>query len=162
MRLYVSVAFVAALMMLLFYVRDALGQQSPTAAAAPPALEEDGNAPERPQDGLPPFFARLPGCRSADILAVEVEDHYVRAHLAEGSRLLLMRMSDAIAELEGYPGAQVHRSWWVASHAVREVQGTARSRRLVLRNGLTVPVARTRLAEVERLVEARRPRRPAS
>jgi hypothetical protein len=33
-----------------------------------------------------------------------------------------MRLSDAVAELEGIEGAQTHRSWWVAKMAVEGAQ----------------------------------------
>ena len=43
-------------------------------------------------------------------------------------------------------GLQVHRSWWVARDAVRGVQAEWRALSLVLENGLSVPVARSRVA----------------
>ncbi len=92
----------------------------------------------------PAFVDRLPGHLGNDLLALEMEDHYVRAHAAEGSALILMRMRDAVSELAGLEGAQVHRSWWVAETAVRRIGGTGRAPRLELTNGLVVPVARDR------------------
>ena len=38
--------------------------------------------------------------RGAEIFAVEAEDHYLRLHTSRGSDLILMRLSDAVAELE--------------------------------------------------------------
>ena len=90
----------------------------------------------------PRFFDRLPPHLGRELLALEMEDHYVRAHTTAGSALVLMRMRDAVAELDGVEGLQVHRSWWVARAAVeREVQD-GRNLRLRLRNGLEAPVAR--------------------
>ncbi len=55
----------------------------------------------------------------------------------------LMRLSDAIAELQGIEGAQVHRSWWVARTAIVEaVRGDGRAT-LTLKDGAEVPVSRT-------------------
>jgi DNA-binding LytR/AlgR family response regulator len=77
-----------------------------------------------------------------------MEDHYVRAHGPEGSALILMRMRDAVAELDGMAGLQVHRSWWVAREAVERVEKEGDRVRLRLVNGMTVPVARSQIGAV--------------
>jgi DNA-binding LytR/AlgR family response regulator len=89
------------------------------------------------------FPARLPPrLRGAAIRAVQAEDHYLRIHTDRGSDLILMRLSDALDELEGLEGAQTHRSWWVARDAVRDVvRGDGRAT-LTLEGGLTAPVSR--------------------
>lgn len=90
----------------------------------------------------PRFFDRLPAELGTDLVALEMEDHYVRVHTALGSDLVLMRMRDAIAELGDLEGAQVHRSWWVARGAVEDVRRDGRNVRLVLPRGLEAPVSR--------------------
>ena len=89
------------------------------------------------------FPDRLPlKLKGAEIRAVQSEDHYLRVHTDRGSDLILMRLSDALDELEGLEGAQTHRSWWVARAAVRDVaRGDGRAT-LSLEGGLTVPVSR--------------------
>ena len=89
------------------------------------------------------FPDRLPGrLKGAMIHAVQAEDHYLRIHTDRGSDLILMRLSDALEELEGLEGAQTHRSWWVAKSAVKEVaRGDGRAT-LALEGGLTAPVSR--------------------
>lgn len=91
----------------------------------------------------PPATA-VPGDVALDgnILALQMEDHYVRVHRPTGSELILMPMSRAI-DCVGVEGLRTHRSWWVASHAVAGVEGNARSMRLLLSNGLVAPVARS-------------------
>ena len=93
----------------------------------------------------PKFLERLPPkLRGAEIWAVEAEDHYLRLHTSKGQDLILMRLADAIAELQGIEGAQVHRSWWVARSAITEaVRGDGRAT-LTLKDGAEVPVSRTR------------------
>jgi DNA-binding LytR/AlgR family response regulator len=59
-----------------------------------------------------------------------------------------MRMRDAVAELDGVPGLQVHRSWWVAGEAVERVEKEGERMRLRLVNGMTVPVARSQAGAV--------------
>jgi hypothetical protein len=90
------------------------------------------------------FIERLPlHLRAARLIAVQAEDHYLRVHTDLGSDLILMRLSDAVAELDGLEGAQTHRSWWVAKDAVRGVtRGDGRAT-LVLEGGLTAPVSRS-------------------
>jgi LytTr DNA-binding domain len=91
----------------------------------------------------PKFLDRLPlKLRGAEVWAVEAEDHYLRLHTSEGQDLILLRLSDAIGELEGIEGAQVHRSWWVARAAITEaVRGDGRAT-LTLKDGAEVPVSR--------------------
>lgn len=95
-----------------------------------------GTAPARFLDRLPP---RL---RGATLHAVQAEDHYLRLHTDRGSDLILMRLSDAVAELEGLEGAQTHRSWWVARDAVRDVKRSDGRAALSLEGGLVAPVSR--------------------
>lgn len=95
-----------------------------------------GQAPARFLDRLPPKL------RGARLIAVQSEDHYLRLHTDRGSDLILMRLADALGELEGLEGAQTHRSWWVARDAVRDVaRGDGRAV-LTLEGGLSVPVSR--------------------
>ena len=94
-----------------------------------------------------PVAARFPDrlplkLRGAAIYAVQAEDHYLRVHTDRGSDLILMRLSDALEELDGLEGAQTHRSWWVARGAVRAVaRGDGRAT-LSLEGGVTAPVSR--------------------
>jgi hypothetical protein len=92
----------------------------------------------------PKFLDRLPlKLRGAEVWAVEAEDHYLRLHTSKGQDLILMRLSDAIGELEGIEGAQAHRSWWVARDAITgAVRGDGRAT-LTLKDGSEVPVSRT-------------------
>ena len=94
-------------------------------------------------EGPPRFFDRLPPrLRGAAIHAVQAEDHYLRIHTDRGSDLILMRLSDAVTELEGLEGAQTHRSWWVARDAVQDVKRGDGRATLTLDGGLVVPVSR--------------------
>ncbi|MBN9465716.1 LytTR family DNA-binding domain-containing protein [Brevundimonas sp.] len=89
------------------------------------------------------FLQRLPArLRGATLHAVQAEDHYLRLHTDRGSDLILMRLSDAVEELEGLEGAQTHRSWWVAREAVRGVERGDGRAVLTLEGGLRAPVSR--------------------
>jgi DNA-binding LytR/AlgR family response regulator len=89
------------------------------------------------------FLERLPPrLRGATLHAVQAEDHYLRLHTDRGSDLILMRLSDAVAELEGLEGARTHRSWWVSRDAVRGVSRGDGRAVLTLDGGVSAPVSR--------------------
>lgn len=81
--------------------------------------------------------------RTADILALESEDHYLRVHTSGGEELILMRLSDAMAAVEGLEGLQSHRSWWVARAAIQDAQKSGGRAELTLSTGKTAPVSRS-------------------
>jgi uncharacterized membrane protein YfbV (UPF0208 family) len=90
------------------------------------------------------FLERLPPrLRGAELHAVQAEDHYLRIHTSRGSDLILLRLADAIAELEGLDGAQTHRSWWVAKAAVQDVRRGDGRAVLLLPAGVEAPVSRS-------------------
>jgi hypothetical protein len=92
----------------------------------------------------PRFLERLPvKLRGAEVWAVESEDHYLRLHTSKGQDLILMRLSDALEELAGIEGAQVHRSWWVARNAIVDARRGDGRATLTLKDGSQVPVSRT-------------------
>jgi hypothetical protein len=117
--------------------------REPGATPQPIDPAPDGTtAPARALSGRPRLYARLSPGFDGDVLALESEDHYVRVHGRRQSELLLMRLRDAITEMDGHPGEQTHRSWWVARDAVSESVGTGRNREIILVNGTRSPVAR--------------------
>ena len=133
---YLNVLVVGGAVTVLFNVLDR-GE-----AEADAGKDEESQDSGRPQPPEIRFLERLPPALGTQLLALEMEDHYVRAHTALGSELVLLRMRDAVAELEGMDGAQVHRSWWVARGAVEEVKRDGRNVRLILETGLEAPVSR--------------------
>ncbi len=90
------------------------------------------------------FYERLPfKFKKANILAINAEDHYLRVHTDNGDTMILMRLYDAIKELEGIEGSQTHRSWWVAKDAISEiVKGDGRIS-FRLKNNEIAPVSRS-------------------
>jgi hypothetical protein len=101
--------------------------------------------PEAIDPSQPPkFLERMPlKLRGAELWAVEAEDHYLRLHTSKGQDLILMRLADAVDELEGIEGAQVHRSWWVARDAIAEARRGDGRATLTLKDGSEAPVSRT-------------------
>jgi len=117
-------------------------------ADAPPEQEQKADAPVTAETASAPcrFLARLPAELGQDIICVRSEDHYVRVYTRTGDDLILLRFSDAVAELadnDALPGMQVHRSWWVADAGRDQVIRDGRKILLSLENGLQVPVSRS-------------------
>lgn len=118
--------------------------------AAPSSSPEVALGP--PVEAVPPvvaFLRRLPTRLGRDLVRVSVYDHYVEAHTRRGHELILIRFADALAELDGYDGLQIHRSHWVARAAVRRVsRGEGRSLSVELDDGTRLPVSRSRESAV--------------
>jgi DNA-binding LytR/AlgR family response regulator len=114
----------------------------PVVAAAPPP--EPVPVPASPN----PLFDQLPPELGSAIIALEMEDHYVRVHTMLGSALVLMRLRDAMGLVADTEGMQVHRSWWVARAAVEDVLRDGRNVRLRLPRGIEAPVARAKVIEL--------------
>jgi hypothetical protein len=106
--------------------------------------------PPAPQaKGEPVILRHLPGRLGRDLIGLQMEDHYVRLHTAEGSTLVLMPLGKAMAAVGDIDGLQVHRSWWVARHAVEGVVEDGRNLRLKLKTGLEAPVSRAHVARLK-------------
>ena len=100
-------------------------------------------------------FLPTPGDRSAafaetevgPVLCLRMEDHYVRVHTLNGSRLVAGPFERVIAGMT-QEGMRVHRSWWVARAAVTGVVADGRNLRLTLRGDLAAPVSRASVARL--------------
>lgn len=139
---YAQTVFIAApLVGAVLWLERSRAEASGTPGSA--RADEPSLAPAAPTDA---GTSGLPTRLRADVLCLQMEDHYVRVHTTEGSELVLMGLGRAMAEVGESRGEQVHRSWWVARSAVRRVEKDGRTATLVLDNGLRVPVARNRVA----------------
>ena len=102
-------------------------------------IDHDGTADTRREQM---FLKRLPiEFHGATLYAVSSEDHYLRIHTDRGETLILMRLADALRELESADGMQTHRSWWVARRGIAKMTG---KQSLTLKSGREVPIARSR------------------
>jgi hypothetical protein len=90
------------------------------------------------------FRSRLPAkLRSAKLLALEAQDHYVRVYTDAGTDLISARFSDAVDSLARVHGYQVHRSWWVSGAAIKSARWERARGEVELDTGLKVPVSRS-------------------
>jgi hypothetical protein len=91
------------------------------------------------------FRALIPYHLGLDVMALQAEDHYVRVVTDKGNVLLRYRFSDALQQMRGLAGVQVHRSHWVAISGIERVESNGKCYNLHLRNGAVVPVSRSNI-----------------
>lgn len=102
-----------------------------------------------------PALAHRIGLRAgAEIVALTAQEHYTLVQTTMGAKLVLMRLTDAIAEMKPVEGLRVHRSHWVALDYITGVERKNRSRELVLRNGQRVPISRSYAVAVNEALSA--------
>lgn len=96
-------------------------------------------------DGVPDpeFVKRLEEISQDGVTALEAEDHYVRVHSEGGSELIHYKFADAIHEMRGQSGLQVHRSFWVNKTSIVSMVKRGRSYDIVLKGGKRIPVGQT-------------------
>lgn len=124
-------------------LRQVVWQSVWTERSAPP-VEASGQ-------GSGVFQQRLTAKRrTARLLAVEADDHYLRVYTDAGEELINLRFSDALLELCALPGYQTHRSWWVAAGAIEAVRWRRGRGELRLASGLAVPVSRPHASTLKR------------
>lgn len=102
----------------------------------------------------PGLSQRLPPeLRSAPVLAIQAEDHYLRVFTARGEALIHMRIGDAEQVLTAEDGVRTHRSFWVARRSFQSVERKEGRMTLVLVDGKTIPVSRSRVDAVNAWLE---------
>ena len=116
------------------------------AVASSVVATASGTSGDQPRAALLERLA--PHLRNEDLHAMQAEDHYLRVYTAAGSDLILLRLGDALKEVDGIEGARTHRSWWVARSAVRSIRRMDGRAKLTLDNGVTAPVSRTFVQEL--------------
>lgn len=103
-----------------------------------PKAEAEAEAPDATQT----FLRRLPIELRAPLVRIEAQDHYLNVVTGKGSTLILMRLGDAMAELDGI-GLQVHRSHWIATQAVTRHRREGGRDLLVMSDDTEVPISRS-------------------
>jgi hypothetical protein len=99
--------------------------------------------------GTPAILDRLPLDKRGALVALSVEDHYVRVRTTKGEEMILMRLSDAIRETAPEPGLRVHRSHWVATGRVTAARRDGDRAILTMAHGGDIPVSRSHIPAVK-------------
>ncbi|MCK0148697.1 LytTR family transcriptional regulator [Marivita sp. S6314] len=83
------------------------------------------------------------------IKVIEAREHHVEITTSDGQTRLRARLGDIVAQTTPTDGIQTHRSWWVARHAAKALGQEAGKPVLHLQSDRPVPVARTRMNQVQ-------------
>ncbi|WP_245295549.1 LytTR family DNA-binding domain-containing protein [Rhizobium rhizosphaerae] len=113
------------------------------AAASSPVSPSPALAPAAATSHAVPLLDRLKPEHRAALLRLSVQDHYTEIVTARGRELVLLRFSDALREVGGTPGLQVHRSHWVADAFVADLKREDGRLFVVTRDGGSLPVSRS-------------------
>lgn len=100
--------------------------------------------PETP----PPILDRIPLEKRGPLVALSVEDHYVRVRTNRGEEMILMRLTDAMRETAPVRGLRVHRSHWVATGMVRAARREGDRAILSMTHGGDIPVSRSHMQAI--------------
>ena len=125
---------------------EAPPQTKPSPAPLLGAVTETAMPPRMPMPAMAdnsPLIARFPKLQGHEIRALEAQEHYVKVYTDKTEELVLYRFADAVKDVEGLNGLQVHRSFWVACEAVTSAKRDGRKVKLVLEDGLEIPVSKT-------------------
>lgn len=88
------------------------------------------------------WLDELPAYLGRELILLQAQDHYLRARTDRGETLIRTTLQDAASDLGDY-GVRVHRSWWVARHAISGLRYRAGMPVVVLHDGLELPVGRS-------------------
>ena len=128
---YALVLIISLIVYAVFFYRARLHKPPPAPTAKPPRI-----------------LQRLDIHKRGALISLSVQDHYVDVVTTKGTGLLLLRLSDAIAETEPTAGLQVHRSHWVAADQIARAQRSGDKAILTMTDGRDIPVSRTYLKTV--------------
>ena len=107
-----------------------------------------------------PLHARFQSQAGApeDIISLSMQDHYVEVTTTTGVHLVLMRMRDAVRELEPLPGMKIHRSHWISEKHLRDLHKSGNRWFAVLSDGRELPVSQTFLEDATQTLDCVRSR----
>lgn len=97
---------------------------------------------DAPETEAPRLLDRLPLEKRGALVAVSVEDHYVRIRTTQGEELILLRLSDAMTETAPTKGMQVHRSHWVALDQITAARREGDRAILTMSDDAEIPASR--------------------
>jgi uncharacterized membrane protein len=138
---------IGAAIFALFFVIYARRQNSGASERQAEVLDRVSSATDQPGLSRTALHDRLPPGFPA-IIALSVEDHYVRIHAVDRSEMVLMPLTEAIALMPAEQGAQVHRSWWVARNCIIDTLRAGRDIKLRLIDQTEVPVSRSKVTDL--------------
>lgn len=100
---------------------------------------------EKAPPSPPKILDRINITLRAPLVSLSVNDHYVEVTTLKGKELVLIRLSDAIAETGDIAGLQIHRSHWIAIDQVASVKKKDGKTSVTMQNTSIFPISRTYL-----------------
>ena len=100
-----------------------------------------GPQSQKPAPVRTKFHKRLPPELGNDIISLSMQDHYAEVSTTQDRHLVLIRLQDAIAELEGLAGLRIHRSHWVALGHLKAIERQGKKLFALLSDGRKLPVS---------------------
>ncbi|MDE1130835.1 MAG: LytTR family DNA-binding domain-containing protein [Ascidiaceihabitans sp.] len=94
------------------------------------------------------LMQRLPWEKRGPLVSLSAEDHYVRVTTANGTKLVLIRLSDAIKEVGDTRGMQIHRSHWVALDQIQKVERSGDRGKVTMKDESSCPISRKYMPDV--------------
>ena len=94
------------------------------------------------------LMQRLPWEKRGPLVSLSAEDHYVRVTTTNGTKLLLIRLSDAIKEVGDTRGMQIHRSHWVALDQIQKVERSGDRGKVIMKDESSCPISRKYMPDV--------------
>ncbi|MGB0900921.1 LytTR family DNA-binding domain-containing protein [Halocynthiibacter sp.] len=82
------------------------------------------------------------------LLSIQAQEHYVELRCINRSGITRLSISKAVKAVEAVDGMQVHRSWWVARRAAKQLKREDGKLVLELNSGETISVSRGRSSAV--------------
>jgi len=128
--LAVNVLVISSIITVVFYIAN---------------LDQEAASPPQP----PALLERLPFEKRAPLVALSVEDHYVRIRTTKGEEMVLMRLADAMREVGDTSGLQVHRSHWIALDQVTAATRKGDGALISLTSGEDIPVSRANVPAIK-------------
>ena len=87
------------------------------------------------------LLSRIPGDETVRLKRVTSDNHHIQICMSDGSKhRLLMRLGDAVAEIDVEPGFYVHRSHWISQASIAQVRQHEGRDVVELTCGTTVPI----------------------
>jgi len=88
------------------------------------------------------FIRKLSSSVAAEPLLLQAQEHYLKVTTELGSELILYKFGQAMREVPASFGVQIHRSFWVATHNVKNWSMTDNGIKIFVHHGDPVPVSR--------------------
>lgn len=130
--------------------REPAAVQPPSADPSVRDVPVETRQPTNPEP--PALLSRLKPENRAPVLRLSAEDHYTLTVTTRGRELVLIRFSDALAELGATEGVQIHRSHWVARAAFEGLETASGKLMLRLKDGTMLPVSRGMAGAVKQTI----------